>query len=162
MKLKLLVGDSKRQAKQAEAEALRLGIKHGCIGFIGAASSGPTIDASNLLSAPLLDRAIISYSATSSRLSEPSFTNFARTPLSDVAQSKVIATLMKGQFAGYFVLVELALSFSWRFCCLFGTVVSKTTALPPSPILIIMTHLCYCCMQCVFNQITSNGNAPTS
>ena len=99
VKLKLLVGDSKREAKQAVAEALRL-TKHGCIGFIGAASSGATIEVSNLLSAPAIDRAIISYSATSSRLSEPSFTNFARTPLSDVAQSKVIATLMKGQFAG--------------------------------------------------------------
>ena len=98
MKLKLLVGDSKRQAKQAEAEALRLGIKHGCIGFIGAASSGPTIDVSTWLSIPAIDRAIISYSATSARLSEPSFTNFVRTSLSDVAQLKVIATLMKGLF----------------------------------------------------------------
>ena len=99
MKLKLLVGDSKRQEKQAEAEALRLN-KHGCIGFIGAAASGPTIEVSNVLSAPAIDRAIISYSARSSRLSEPSFTNFVRTSLSDVAQSKMIATLMKGLFVG--------------------------------------------------------------
>ena len=108
MKLKLLVGDSKRQAKQAEAEALRLN-KHGCIGFIGAASSGPTMEVATLLSAPAIDRAIISYSATSSRLSEPSFTNFVRTSLSDVAQSKMIATLMKGLFVGQFALVEPAL-----------------------------------------------------
>ena len=99
MKLKLLVGDSKRQAQQAVAETLRLA-KYNSIGFIGAALSGPTIEVSNLLSAPTIDRATISYSATSSRLSEPSFTNFVRTPLSDVAQSKMIATLMKGLFVG--------------------------------------------------------------
>ena len=99
MKLKLLVGDSKRQAQQAVAEALRLA-KHDSIGFIGAALSGPTIEVSNLLLAPAIDRAIISYSATSSRLSEPSFTNFVRTPPSDVAKSKMIATLMKGLFVG--------------------------------------------------------------
>ena len=97
MKLKLLVGDSKRQAKQTLAEVLRLA-KHNCVGFIGAASSGPTIDASNLLSAPALDRAIISYSATSSQLSKASFANFVRTPPSDVFQSKMMATLMKGLF----------------------------------------------------------------
>ena len=108
MKLKLLVGDSKRQTKQTLGEALRLA-KHGCIGFIGAASSGPTIDVSTWLSVPAIDRAIISYSATSARLSEPSFTNVVRTSLSDVAQLKVIATLMKGLFVGQFALVEPAL-----------------------------------------------------
>ena len=96
MKLKLLVRDSKRQEKQAMVEAVQL-IQHGCVGLIGPASSGPTIEVSSLMSKiPPIDRTIIGYSATSPTLSQPLFSNFLRTPPADDVKAMLMATLMKG------------------------------------------------------------------
>ena len=95
LKLKLLVRDSKRQAKQAIESAFRL-TQRGSVGIIGPASSGPAMSASTTLAIPSLDRAMISYSATSADLSGPSFSNFLRTAPSDDVQAKLMAILMKG------------------------------------------------------------------
>ena len=96
MKLKLLVRDSKRQAKQAMGEAFKL-IEQGCVALIGPASSGPTTEISTLMSKiPPIDRTIIGYSATSPKLSESSFSNFLRTPPADDVQAALMAILMKG------------------------------------------------------------------
>ena len=95
MKLKLLVGDSKLQVKQAKAEILRLA-KRDCVGFIGPASSGPATEVSDLLSLGPIDRAVISYSATSPTLSDSRFSNFLRTAPTDDVQANLVAKLMKG------------------------------------------------------------------
>ena len=95
VKLKILVGDSKLQAKQAKAEVLRLA-KRDCVGFIGPASSGSATEVSDLLSLGPIDRAVISYSATSSTLSDSRFSNFLRTPPTDDLQANMMARLMKG------------------------------------------------------------------
>ena len=106
LQLKMLVRDSKRQAKQAIESAFRL-TQRGCVGagdikeyplvgVIGPASSGPTMAASTTLSIPSIDRTVIGYSATSADLSGPSFSNFLRTPPSDAVQAQMMATLMKG------------------------------------------------------------------
>ena len=95
VKLKLLVRDSKGQAHQTLEQVFLLA-NRGCVGFIGPGSSAPTIEASNWLSIPSIDRALISYSATSPKLSGPRFKNFLRTPPSDVVPAKMMATLMKG------------------------------------------------------------------
>ena len=105
LQLKMLVRDSKRQAKKATESAFRL-TQSGCVGpgdkipplvaVIGPASSGPTMAASNTLSIPSIDRTVIGYSATSADLSGPSFSNFLRTPPSDAVQAQMMATLMKG------------------------------------------------------------------
>ena len=105
LQLKMLVRDSKRQAKQVIESAFRL-TQRGCVGagdkitplvgVIGPASSGPTIATSNTFSIPSIDRTVIGYSATSADLSGPSFSNFLRTPPSDAVQAQMMATLMKG------------------------------------------------------------------
>ena len=95
VKLKLLVRDSKLQVKQAKAEVLRLA-KRDCVGFIGPASFGPATEVSNLLALGPIDRAVISYSATSSTLSGSRFSNFLRTPPTDDLQANLMAKLMKG------------------------------------------------------------------
>ena len=99
VKLKLLVGDTKLQVRQAQAEVLRLA-KLDCVGFIGPASSALAPEVSALLSLkPRPDRATISYSVTSSELSESRFSNFLRTiPTNDV-QTKLMAKLMRGMLA---------------------------------------------------------------
>ena len=96
LKLRLLVRDSKLQAKQALAEAFQL-TQHDCVAFIGPASSAPTVRVAEFLSIPPIDRALIGYSATSPQLSDPGFHNFLRTPPSDNIKAKIMATLMAGQ-----------------------------------------------------------------
>ena len=95
VKLKLLVGDTKLEAQRAANEASNLA-KSGCVGFIGPGFSGPSVRVSNLLSMPSIDRAIISYSATSPQLSTDEFSNFLRTKESDAVPAKLIAKLMTG------------------------------------------------------------------
>ena len=97
VKLKLLVRDTRVQTKYALEETYNLA-KHNCVGYIGAWNSGTTIEVSNLLSIPSIDRAIIAYSASSPRLSEPDFSNVLRTKESDVVPTKLIAKLMTGMY----------------------------------------------------------------
>lgn len=67
-----------------------------CVGFIGPYTSGSTMDVSKLLSIPSIDRALMGYSATSSQLSDSSFSNFLRTIPSDDVLAKLMANLMAG------------------------------------------------------------------
>ena len=102
VKLKLLVRDSKLQAKHALAEVFRL-TQHDCVAFIGPASSAPTVRVADFLSIPAIDRALIGYSATSPQLSAPSFNNFVRTPPSEDILAKTMATLMAGSHVDFVV-----------------------------------------------------------
>ena len=95
VQLKLLVRDTKVRASSAVAEAFKLA-KHDCIGFIGPGSSGPSKSVSSFLALEPIDRAVISYSATSAELSDSSFSNFLRTPPTDDVQAKLMAKLMMG------------------------------------------------------------------
>ena len=97
MKLKLLVSDTKIQTKYTLEEAYSLA-KRDCVGFIGAWTSGTTMQASKLLSISSIDRAIIAYSASSPRLSEPDFSNVLRTKLSDEVGTKLMTKLMRGLY----------------------------------------------------------------
>ena len=95
VKLKLLVSDTKTQTKYALEEAYNLA-KHNCVGYIGAWNSDTTIEVSNWLSIQSINRAIIAYSASSPRLSEPDFSNVLRTKESDEVLTKLMAKLMTG------------------------------------------------------------------
>ena len=95
VKLKLLVRDTKLQTEYALQEVDNLA-RHDCVGYIGAWNSGTTIEVSELLSIPSIDRAITAYSASSPRLSEPDFSNVLRTKLSDEVGTKLISKLMRG------------------------------------------------------------------
>ena len=107
VQLKLLVGDSKLKVKQAKAEVLRLA-KRDCVGFIGPASSGPAAEVSDLLSVGSIDRAVISYSATSSTLSDSRFSNFLRTSPTDDLQANMMAKLMKGMLVNLVIFLFLS------------------------------------------------------
>ena len=96
MKIELLIGDSKGNAQSAMTETYRH-VQHGSIGFIGPASSGPTLEVSRWLSIPSIDQAVIGYSATSSELSG-SRSNFVRTVPTDDAAAKAMAKFMTGVF----------------------------------------------------------------
>ena len=96
MQIKLLVRDTKREAKTGIAEVLKI-YKH-CVGFISSESSGPTIEISKILSVPIIDRAIISCTSTSPALSAKEFSNFVRTCASDAVQAKLMVKMMKGLF----------------------------------------------------------------
>ena len=95
VKLNLLVSDTRVQTKYALEETYNFA-KHNCVGYIGAWNSGTTIEVSNLLSIPSIDRAIIAYSASSPRLSEPDFSNVLRTKQSDEVLAILIAKFMRG------------------------------------------------------------------
>ena len=97
MKLKLLVGDTKREGMQGVAEAFRL-VQRGSIALVGPLTSGVAAEVSKFLSKiPSIDRTVMSYTAASRRLSGPSFsTNFLRTQPTSDTRSKVAAQLMKG------------------------------------------------------------------
>ena len=103
----MLIGDTKRQETLALSEAYRHFQKRS-VGFIGAASSSPTVAVSKWLSIPSIDRAMISYSATSPELSEPRFSNFLRTPPSDDVPAQLMAQqLMKGpEYVFYYYDIE--------------------------------------------------------
>ena len=100
MQLKLLVRDSKLQSKPAMEAVMQLTqdlLPKRCVGFITAEASGPTIEMyKKSLSTKAIDRAMISCSATSPQLSEPSFSNFLRTPPSDNVGAEMMTTLMNG------------------------------------------------------------------
>ena len=70
--------------------------KYGCAGYIGAWASSPTMALSKFLAQPPIDRAIISPSAASPKLSEPEYTNFLRTGVSEEVSANLMATLMIG------------------------------------------------------------------
>ena len=106
MKIELLIGDSKRQKNIAVPEAHRH-FQRGSVAMIGPASSGPTMEVSRWLIMPSIDRALIGYSATSPKLSEPAFSNFLRTSSSDDMPAKLMAKLMKGTLVGASHLLEL-------------------------------------------------------
>ena len=97
MKLKLLVRDTKLQTEYALQEVDNLA-RHNCVGYIGAWKSDTTIEVSELLSIPSIDRTITAYSASSPRLSEPAFSNVLRTKESDEIQAKLMAKLMSGLY----------------------------------------------------------------
>ena len=98
VKLELLVSDIKIQTKYALGEAYKL-VKRNCVGFIGTWTSGTTIEVSKLLSIPLIDRAIISYAASSPQMSEPDFSNVLRTKESDEVVTTLMAKMMRGSSA---------------------------------------------------------------
>ena len=96
MQIELLIGHGRREPDQALAEAFRL-IHHGSIAIIGPADSGSSLAVASLLStAPLLNRAMIGYWATSPKLTE--FLNFARTPPEDNDLANTMANMMRGLF----------------------------------------------------------------
>ena len=101
MKLELVIGDSKRQERDAMAEAYRLH-KYGSVALIGPASSGPTQAVSRWLSLPAVEphRLLMGYSATSAQLAKPEFSNFLRTPPGDNLQAESMAKLMTGLLVG--------------------------------------------------------------
>ena len=95
MKLQLLVKDSKRQVLQAVKHVHTLSsYDPPCVAYIGPAASSPAKVVSTIASAPSIDRAVISYSATSTELSESDFGNFLRTPPADDVPAKMMASLM--------------------------------------------------------------------
>ena len=94
-KIELLIGDSKGQIVIAKQDAHRL-LQRGSVALIGPGSSGPTIEVSQSLLKSSVNRALIGYSATSPRLSDPAFSNFLRTPPSADSSAKLMAKLMKG------------------------------------------------------------------
>ena len=102
MQLKLLVRDTKRDPYIALEKVLQLPPK-GYVGIITGESSGPTMQIANLLMVPILDRAVISGTATSPWLSKPMYSNFVRTAPSDAVQAKMMAALMKGGLDGWAV-----------------------------------------------------------
>lgn len=106
MQLKLLVGDSKRDAKEAMAEAYHLA-QRGCVGLIGPAQSGAAKEVATLLQKiPGIDRTMIGYSSTSPDLSAPHFSNVLRTPPSDDVIAKTMTTLMTGMLVSWAVVLS--------------------------------------------------------
>ena len=101
VKLELVIGDSKRQERDAMAEAYRLHTV-GSVALIGPASSGPTQAVSRWLSLPAVKpkRLLMGYSATSAELAKPEYSNFLRTPPGDDIQAKSMTILMKGLLVG--------------------------------------------------------------
>ena len=97
VKLELVIGDSKRQERNAMAKAYRHHDR-GSVALIGPASSGPTQAVARWLSMPEVKphRLLIGYSATSAELRKKEFSNFLRTPPADDIQAESMATLMKG------------------------------------------------------------------
>ena len=95
MKLELLIGDTKGQKNDVMAEAFRH-VQHGSVVLIGPQTSAHAISVSRWLSLPSIDRALIGHSATSTKLSEPEFSNFVRTIPSDDIPAQAMAKLMKG------------------------------------------------------------------
>ena len=102
VKLKLLVSDTKIQTKYALEEAYNLA-KHNCVGYIGPWNSDTTIEVSNWLSIQSINRAIITYSASSPRLSEPDFSNVLRTIESDEFPTQLMAELMRGAWYAFVI-----------------------------------------------------------
>ena len=97
VKLKLLVGDTKRQKVQGMVEAVRLGLLSS-VALVGPLTSGVATEVSKWLSSdiPGIDRTIISYTASSAQLSEPSFPNFLRTRPTSDTRTKMVVQLIKG------------------------------------------------------------------
>ena len=93
MQLELLVKDSKRQETQAQKHVYTL-TKSECVAYIGPTASSPAKMVSIMTSVPPKDRAVISYSATSTELSEPRFANFLRTPPADDVRAEIMASFM--------------------------------------------------------------------
>ena len=109
LKLELLPRDTKLQVTPAVEKASILA-KRGCIGFIGAWASGPTIEVSKLLALQSIDRVIVGPSAASPQLSEAKFSNFLRTGVSEDVVAKLMINLMTGPFFLFFFLVVLVWS----------------------------------------------------
>ena len=89
----MLTKDSKQEEKTAISQVYTLA-EYDCVAYIGPAASTPTKKVSFFTSIPLIDRAVIGYSATSTELSEPRFSNFLRTPPADDVTAKMMASLM--------------------------------------------------------------------
>ena len=99
VQLELLIGDIKGQENHAMAQAFRH-VQRDSVALIGPKTSSQTISISRWLSLPSIDRALIGHSATSTKLSEPEFSNFVRTISSDAMPAQAMAKLIKGLFAG--------------------------------------------------------------
>ena len=95
LQLELLIGDIKGREKNAMEEVNRY-VEHGSVALIGPETSSQTIAVSRGLSLPSVDRALIGHSATSTKLSEPEFSNFVRTIPSDATPAQAMAKLMRG------------------------------------------------------------------
>ena len=94
--IQLLIQDGMLKTKIAMSAVYRL-VQRGSAALIGPSTSGSTMEVSRWLSTPSIARALIGYSATSPKLSDPGFSNFLRTPVSDDLPAKVMARLIKGQ-----------------------------------------------------------------
>ena len=99
MQLEMLPRDTKLQVTPAVENASILA-KRGCLGFIGAWASSPTIEVSKLLALQSIDRAIIGPSAASPQLSEAAFSNFLRAGVSEDVVARLMTRLMKGWLTG--------------------------------------------------------------
>ena len=95
LQLELLIGDIKGREKNAMEDMFRY-VEHGSVALIGPETSSQTIAVSRGLSLPSIDRALIGHSATSTKLSEPEFSNFVRTIPSDATPAQAMAKLMRG------------------------------------------------------------------
>ena len=93
MQLELLVKDSKRQETQAQKHVYTLAGSD-CVAYIGPSASNPAKIVSILTSMPPKDRAVISYSVTSTELSEGRFKNFLRTSPADDVRAEIIVSFM--------------------------------------------------------------------
>ena len=85
----------KGQEKNVMEDMFRY-VERGSVALIGPETSGQAIDVSRWLSLSSIDRALIGHSATSTKLSEPEFSNFVRTIPSDDIPAQAMAKLMKG------------------------------------------------------------------
>ena len=109
LKLELLPRDTKLQVTPAVEKASILA-KRGCIGFIGAWASSPTIEVSKLLALQSIDRVIVGPSAASPQLSEAKFSNFLRTGVSEDVVAKLMINLMTGPLFFFIFLAVLVWS----------------------------------------------------
>ena len=113
IQLKLLVRDTKGLPLVAMQDVLQLS-PNTYVGVITGEASGATKEIANLLAVPMIERAVISCTATSPWLSKPNYYNLVRTSPSDAVLAKMMAKLMKSGLVGWWDL-ELSQRFSLDF-----------------------------------------------
>lgn len=89
----MLAKDSKQEEIAAISQVYTLA-EYDCVAYIGPYASTPTKQVSIFTSIPLIDRAVIGFSATSTELSKPRFSNFLRTYPADDVTAKMMTSLM--------------------------------------------------------------------
>ena len=97
VKLQLLVGDTKQESTQGIIEAIRLG-NRGSIALVGPLMGDTAFEVARVLTkTPSLDRTIMAYTPSDTRLSLPVFSkNFLRTQPTSDEQARRAAQLIKG------------------------------------------------------------------